>query len=298
MHPYATLAYANTLAHVGRPLYVSGWQTHVIVRDWKNQVSDVSGPYPITSMGIESDLSSGLEQLREADLVSVTLVVDDLLGPSIKQIARVFTLVRPFKPHYLVDEAAGAYDPSKHHRYEIRRAAKFGVDVQIVPLRDILDAWIALYDELISKRGIGGVPRFPPESFKLLAKCDGLTTVAAFVVGELVSCHLWIRYDRFVWSHLAASSALGYQSGAAYAICDHAIRRFAGHIVDLGGAAGLEETSNNGLARFKAGFANRTHPSYLCGAILDSKRYASLCAESNILTTNYFPAYRAPSISI
>jgi len=292
VHPYATLSYAETLAHVGRPLYVPAWQSHVIVRDWKNQTSDATGPYPITCIDIASDLGSGLEQLRSFGLVSITIVVDGLLGPGIKQIERAFTFARPFKPHYLVDYTAGAYNPSKHHRYEIRRAARLGVDVKIVPLRSILPAWTALYRGLVSKRDISGASHFPPESFDALAKCEGLTTVAAFVAGELASCHLWIRYDRFVWSHLAASSPLGYDSGAAYAIYDHSIRMFAGHVVDLGGAAGIGETGNDGLSRVKAGFANRIQHSYLCGAILDPKKYETLCAESNSSGSAYFPAYR------
>src|ERR1700751_2692091 len=33
MHPYATLAYAKTLGHVGQPFHVPEWRSHVIVRD-------------------------------------------------------------------------------------------------------------------------------------------------------------------------------------------------------------------------------------------------------------------------
>ena len=293
VHPYATLTYANTLAHVGRPIFVPAWQTYVIERDWKGHATDAIGPYPITCMAIESDVDLGLESLRKAGLVSVTLVVDGLLGPPINELQRTFTFARPFKTHYLVDEAAGTYQPSKHHRYEIRRAARLGVEVRVVPMLDILDAWTALYDELISHHRIASVQRFPRESFEALANCDGLTTVAAFVGEELVSCHLWIQYKRFVWSHLAASSALGYASSAAYAVYDQSIRNFSGRVIDLGGTAGVTETDDDGLARFKAGFSNRRHHAYLCGAVLDSKTYQALCLNGEVPRSNYFPAYRA-----
>lgn len=288
VHPYATLAYAKTQAHVGRPIYVSAWHTYVIARDWKGQSTDAVGPYPITCMAVESDIGAGLESLREAGLVSVILVVDGLLGPPIIELQRAFTFVRPFKTHYLVD----LYQPSKHHRYEIRRAARLGVEVRVMPMLDILEAWTALYDQLISRHRIAGGQRFTRESFEILANCESLTTVAGFVGQELVSCHLWIQYKGFVWSHLAASSARGYTSRAAYAVYDQSIRNFPGRLIDLGGAAGLNDTDDDGLARFKAGFANRQQSVYLCGAVLDAERYQALCAEAEPPTSNHFPAYR------
>ncbi len=292
VHPYATLAYANTLAHLGRPIYVPAWQTYVIARDWNGQETDAIGPYPLTCMAIKSDVGSGLESLRKAGLVSVTLVVDDLAGPPITELQRTFTFARPFKTHYLVDDAAGTYQPSKHHRYEIRRAARLGVEVRVVPMLDILDAWTALYDELISHHRIAGVQRFPRESFEALANCDGLTTVAAFIGQELVSCHLWIQYKRLVWSHLAASNPLGYASSAAYAVYDQSIRNFSGQVIDLGGTASVNDADDDGLTRFKAGFSNRRHNAYLCGAVLDSKSYHALCAKSEVPRSDYFPEYR------
>jgi hypothetical protein len=293
VHPYATLAYADTLAHVGRPVHVVEWQTYVIARDWKGRAMDAIGPYPITCLADESDLGSGLDLLRKEGFVSITLVVEDLLGPPIDKLQQTFDFARPFKTHYLVDEAGGTYQPSKHHRYEIRRAARAGVEVRVVPLLDILDAWIGLYDGLITNHRIVGAQRFPRESFEVLANCDGLVTVAAFVGQDLVSCHLWIEYKGFVWSHLAASSALGYSNGAAYAVCDQSIRTFSGKVIDLGGAAGVNDASDNGLARFKAGFSNRQHRAYLCGAVLDTKAYLALCANTDAARSDYFPAYRA-----
>jgi hypothetical protein len=296
-HPYATLAYANTLAHVGRPVHVAAWQTYVIARDWKGYAMDAIGPYPITCLAVESDLGTGLESLRKAGFVSITLVVDDLVGPPIGELQQTFGFARPFKTHYLVDEADATYQPSKHHRYEIRRAARAGVEVRVVPLLDILDAWIVLYDGLIANHRMVGVQRFSRQSFEGLADCDGLVTVAAFVGQELVSCHLWIEYKDFVWSHLAASSALGYSTGAAYAVYDQSIRTFAGRVIDLGGAAGVNDGGDDGLARFKAGFSNRQHIAYLCGAVLDKKAYLALCANSGAARSDYFPAYRAPPLT-
>ena len=297
IHPYATLQYANTLAHVGRPLFVPEWQGHVIVRDWKHGTSDALGTYPITVIAPGSDVPAGVERLRAAGLVSVALVLDGFATPDNGELRRAFSVVRPFKTHYLVDATRSAYQPTRHHRYEIDRAEKQGVAVKSVALADILDDWTALYSELVARHGITGLQQFPRESFATLARCEGLSAVAAFLNDEIVSCHLWFQFGEFVWSHLAATNARGYQSGAAYAVYDHSIRLYAHHLVNLGGAAGTYDTGNDGLARFKAGFSNRQEASYLCGAVLDQSTYDRLCAERGDYAGTYFPAYRATAIS-
>jgi len=294
LHPYATLAYAKTLTHVGHPLHVPDWHTYVIARDYEGKAVDAVGPYPITCLAPESDLRSGLDALGNAGCVSVTFVVDNLIGPPISKFQNAFTFVRPFKTHYLVDGVVGTYQPSKHHRYEIRRAAQRGVEVRIVPLLEILDEWTALYDALISHHHIAGAQRFSRTSFEALANCEGFSTVAAFVDRKLVSCHLWVEFQNFVWSHLAASNALGYESGASYAVYDHSIRHFSRRLINLGGAAGIGGTADDGLARFKAGFSNRTQTVYLMGSVLNPELYLTLCAERDTSTSDYFPAYRAP----
>jgi hypothetical protein len=218
-----------------------------------------------------------------------------LFGPTISQLQQAFTIARPFKTHYLVDTASGVYQPSRHHRYELRRAAQRGVEIRDVALVDILDAWTALYAELISLRRITGVQRFSRESFEILASCEGVSAVAAYIGSELVSCHLWVEYERFVWSHLAASNARGYANSAAYAVYDQSIRNFSGRMINLGGAAGFDDSADDGLARFKAGFSNRKHTSWLLGSVLDTESYQKLCGYRGVAGgTEYFPAYRAP----
>jgi hypothetical protein len=292
IHPYATLEYARTLAHVGRPLWVPAWQTHVIVRDWNSEAKDAMGPYPLTFITPGADLGAGTAFLREAGLVSVTLVLDGSGPPVECELVRTFSPVRPFKTHYLVDTAHAEYAPSAHHRYEIERAARRGVEVREAHLAELMDGWITLYDELIGRHAIRGVQRFSRSSFEDLARCPGLTTVAAFLGDELVACHLWFLHDDLVWSHLAAANSLGYSAGAAYAVYDHSIRAFAPRTINLGGSAGTGGTEGDGLARFKSGFANRTGTSLLCGAILDGPTYDALARTRGSPDTDYFPSYR------
>lgn len=253
------------------------------------------GPYPLTCLGVDSDLEAGLAQLAAAGMVSVTLVTDGLVGPGEDALRRAFPVARPFKSHYVVDPGAGPYAPSRHHRQELRRTGRSGLEVGVVRLSDHLDGWRALYDGLVARHGIRGVQHFGAAAFDALAACPGLVAVAAFLGRELVGCHLWFEYGDMAWSHLAASSAAGYENGAAYAIYDHSIRHFAGRIVNLGGAAGVgDRPEDDGLARFKSGFANRTIVASLYGAVLDAPAYAQLCAQHGRADSAYFPAYRAP----
>ena len=294
MHPYATAEYAKALAHIGRPQFVESWQTHVLIRDWQGGAADAAGPYPLTCIAAASDLHAGLEQLRHLGAVSVTIVADGLYGPAPEQLKTAFAFARPFKTHYLFDPAVGAYQPSKHHRYEIRRAMQRGVEVRVVELAGAIDEWTALYAELVSRRGITGPQRFSRDSFAALAACKDLIAIGAYVGDEMVSCHLWFRHGSCVWSHLAASNDRGYAIGAAYAVYDFAIRTFSGHIVNMGGSAGVTDARDDGLARLKSGFANRTKTTNVFGAILDARAYRSLCGEQSATNNDYFPAYRTP----
>ena len=59
--------------------------------------------------------------------------------------------------------------------------------------------------------------------------------------------------------------------------------------VDLGGTAGTG-AGDEGLARFKRGWASEQRDAYLCGRIIDQVAYARL-AEAH--SSEWFPAYRA-----
>jgi len=293
--PYATREYAQTLRHVGQPLFVPPWGTWVIVRDIASGLRDAMGTYPVACLAEDADLEEGLALLRRDGLVSVTLVVDGLRGPPLDSMRSAFGFWRPFKTHYLVDQAADEYRPSRHHQLEVRRAQRRGVTVQEVRLADILDGWVGLYRELTVRHRVGPVQSFPRDSFVALLACEGLTAIGAFLASELVACHLWFEHDGLVRSHLGASNADGYASSAAYAVYDYSLRRCHGKVASLGGAAGANPGGDDGLARFKAGFSNATGTSYVLGSVLDPVAYTQLssaCAMPN--ADGYFPAYRAP----
>jgi hypothetical protein len=134
---------------------------------------------------------------------------------------------------------------------------------------------------------------FSPEAFERMAAVEGLTAVAAFADGAVVSMHLWVTDagSGHGYSLLAASSGEGYRRSAAYAVYDASIALFSDlKALNLGAGAGLA-ADDDGLTRFKKGFANAEAQAYFCGAILDEARYAEMSGGATAPATP-FPAYR------
>ena len=300
IHPYQTSDYARSLAHWGEPLAVPEWGCHVILREIPGVaasaagagVTDASGTYPIAVIDCDADLAGGLERLRRLGLVSITLVLDDFHRPPLEALRRHFTVVNPFKTHY-VRRNALPFAYGKHHRYEVGRALK-RVTVGPLTLADHVSQWLALYAHLVSRHDLAGLHDFPSSHYEALHGIGAATMIGAWTGGELVSAHLWVSDGRYVHSHLAASSGAGYQAGAAYAVYDASIRHFAdSELLNFGGGAGTGNDPNDGLAAFKRGFSNQTACAYICGAVLDQARYADLARQRGVPGDSaFFPIYR------
>ncbi len=296
-HPYATEPYAATLQHLGRVVAVPEWDCHVIARPTAGGGEDLLGCYPISTIDPKADLRGGLARLRSDGYVSVTLVCDDFHRPPLSALNETFDVVRPFKTHYIHKGGLQLYKPGRNHQYKINRAFRT-VDVKIIELKNHLDAWEALYAELVDRRRVMDTHLFTRASFTKLAEIPGVHAIGGFVDGTLVACHLWVSHSGHVHSHLVASNAEGYAQRASYAVSDASVRYFAdAEIINFGGGAGVIDDIDNGLARFKRGFSNATAASYICGAILDPVAYASLClaAPRTPEANFFFPAYRAPT---
>ena len=81
---------------------------------------------------------------------------------------------------------------------------------------------------------------------------------------------------------------------AAYALYWRAIELFAGRVryLNLGAGAGTA-AGDDGLTRFKRGWATESRPSYLAGRVLDAEAYqAAVAAAHREAGGSYFPAYR------
>jgi hypothetical protein len=290
-HPYADAAYAAALAFAGRPLAVPAWESFVLARPIAAGGEDALGLYPRAVIAPGADLAAGLASLAQAGLVSVVLVADPLAAPPPDALAAAFSLCRPFKTHQLIDRAKG-YAPTKHHRYEIKRA-NARCRVERVALAEHLVDWRRLYDGLTERHAIAGMAAFSDSYFQALADWPVFGTFVATVDGEVAAMAIWFEHAGAAYNHLGASSAAGYANGASYALYDAAVAHFSGAaVLDLGAGAGLEDDPEDGLARFKRGFANAEVTAYLCGAVLDEGRYVELTGGRP--DAGFFPAYRQP----
>jgi hypothetical protein len=170
------------------------------------------------------------------------------------------------------------------------------LDIHEVPYSENWDEFSRLYDTLIDAHHISGVAAFSKSFFKALIHVKGLRAVAAYLAGRIVSMMLFMEFDGRVYSFLAGTSDEGRANSAHYGMYAEALENLSEYlIVNLGGAPGLSDDPEHGIAFAKRRLTNTTSQSYLCGAILDPGAYSGLLPVAGI-TSNFFPAYRDVAI--
>jgi hypothetical protein len=298
MHPYSSIEFAESLGHIGEPIYLPEWGTAVLIRDCGNGYRDAMGTYPITVFKPDTDFAAGLERLARAGVVSIVLVVDEALRPDLANLRQAFDFVQVFKTHFIHDRRVGSNGYSKNHAYKIRRAGR-AVRVERFDLGARFDEWLALYQAVVTRHGLAGTMHdFPRRHHEALARLSGVAAIGGFSESRLVSCHIWVCNGGHAMSHLVASDDSGYATGAAYAVNDASIALLSKcEVLNFGGAPGAQDGGAGGLTRFKRGFANAAAPAYLCGKILDAETYAALSRQAGVVVdSGYFPAYRQPPL--
>ena len=296
MTGYAHPAYAAAFTQFGTPRALQESGGFILEREISGGGGrDAMGCYPLFACRDWSRLHLDLEALSDSRLVSLSLVADPFGDYQVEELARLFPdrLIQ-FKEHFTVDFAAPV-SVSKHHRYYARKAtAALEVDVCRDPVA-FLDDWLMLYATLAERHGLTGLKAFSRESFAAQLAVPGITVLRARAEGQTVGAHLWFVSGEVAYSHLAAVNARGYELMAAYALYAFALDHFGGGVrwLDIGAGAGVQKGGEDGLTRFKRGWANGARPVYFCGRIFDRQRYAQATAAQRIVETQYFPAYRA-----
>jgi hypothetical protein len=232
----------------------------------------------------------------EHELVSLALVTDPFGEYSESLLRCAFPdVVVPFKQHFVAELNRPVSEiVSKHHRYYARKARK---DVHVESCEnpgEHLADWMTLYSHLIERHDITGIQAFSREAFAKQLEVPGLVMLRAVAQDETVGMHLWFVQDRVAQSHLAAFSPLGYELMASYALYWFALEYFTDRVqwLNFGGGAGVKSDSQDGLSRFKRGWATGTRPAFFCGRVLNRERYAELVRIRDVPSTDYFPAYR------
>jgi hypothetical protein len=253
------------------------------------------GCYPLFTCGEWNAVPDDLEALKR-ELVSVTLVTDPFGDFDGGALSRYFDRFIPFKQHLAVDLS---HDPAEfvaaHHQRNVRKAAKL-VDVEVCadPLAHA-NEWIALYGNLVARHEIGGIARFSKVSLEQQLRVPGIVMLRAVHRGETAGILLWYLQGDVAYYHLGAYSDQGYAARASFALFDLAMRHFRRRVrwLALGAGAGVDGRGDDGLTRFKSGWANATRQTFLAGRILDPATYDALVASRRSPDVPYFPRYRA-----
>jgi hypothetical protein len=234
-----------------------------------------------------------LENLE--NLTSLSLVADPFGAYDIAYLRTCFDIVLSFKEHFVVDldqPVDGII--SKSHSATVRKALrKVNVELCYDPSQ-FLDEWVNLFSFLIKKYKIRGIRAFSPGAFARQLSVPGIVMFRAVSDNVTVGLDLWYVQGQVAYGHLAAYSPLGYKVSASYAVKWYLIHYFVGKVrwIDLGGGAGVRTGREDGLTRFKRGWATGTRPVYFCGRIFDRKKYSELVRVKGVSTSDYFPAYR------
>jgi hypothetical protein len=291
---YSHPMYAAGLAEYGTPRHLPHARGWVLERAIPGtDARDAMGCYPLFTCEDWPGLNADLAAIG-TDLVSLAIVTDPMADLNEEMLAHAFDTVVPFKPHFIVDYAAPDYRISSHHRYYAKKAAA-GLVVSVGPPEPgFLDTWLRLYDTLIARHGIRGMRAFSRAAFAAQLQVPGLVVATASADGEICGAHLWYEQGTTAYSHLAAFSPLGYDRMASYALYAAAIDFFSTRVryLDIGAGAGLQADGQDGLTRFKRGWASGVRPVYFCGRIFAPTTYQQLAAAHAHPATAYFPAYR------
>jgi hypothetical protein len=293
---YRHVRYVESFVEIGQPRNLSacgGWLIERTIPG--SEQRDAMGCYPLFDCDAWERLPIDLAGMA-GDLVCVTLVSDPFAAVSEADLRQWFDVVIPYKQHYVTDLMRTPEDIVQGQHRRNTRTAMRRVEVAACEMpMERLDEWCELYGHLIERHGISGLRAFSRAAFEKQLGVPGLTMLRASVDGETVGLHLWYECDEVAYGHLGATSERGYEHMAAYALYWNAIQYFRDRVrwLDLGASPGVSAVAaDDGLSRFKAGWATDTRPTFVCGRVLQPTAYAELAMKAGTTHSRYFPSYR------
>jgi hypothetical protein len=288
--------YAESFAKFGSPLKLEKSNAWIIKRAVLGTGKfDAMGCYPIFSCLDWAGLAHDLKVIAP-EIISLSLVTDPFGEYTPEYLADHFDIARPYKEHFVVNLQQDAkIFVSRHHQRNAKRALlTTKVDVCVDEPVKFLDEWSRLYKLLVERHNIQGIAEFSRDAFSKQLKTPGMVLFRATIDGKIAGMSLWYIQGKVAYYHLAAYNALGYEKKVSFGIFWKVIEYFADMNIDwlsLGAGAGLKH-EENGLTRFKKGWATGTRTAFFCGKIFDAEKYEELTSNMGVRGSDYFPAYR------
>ena len=296
MSGYLHPDYAQSLAEFGEPLHLSksgGW---LLKRAIDGAHVDAMGTYPLFVCSDWKSLKCDLNELGKS-LISAVVVTDPFGEYDEMLLGECFgDLVTPFKSHFVNDLSCPPENSiCPHHARNVSIGLK---QVTVEKCEDplgSLDDWVKLYSALTHRHRISGMRAFSSRSFAKQLKTPGIVAFRALRNRQTVGMILWYMQNGVAYYHLGAYTDEGYRLRASFALFRKALDYFTAsglRYANLGAGAGLGNSTDDGLSRFKRGWSTAIRTAYLCGRIFDREKYDRLVSARGFATDTYFPAYR------
>ena len=293
MHPL----YAQSLIEFGEPLELPASKSWILKRPIQGTSNfDGMGCYPIFACQDWSALGRDLAQVAN-QLVSLSLVTDPFGRYNQRDLLNtVIDIAKPYKQHFVIDlqRQPKSFVAEHHQRNAYKALKKVAVEICTEPIK-YLDEWVALYGNLIERHQITGITKFSTTAFAKQLSIPGIIAFRARLGDRTIGMLLWYVQGNIGYYHLGAYSADGYKLNASFALFWTLLGYFAGQglqWLNLGAGAGSQGDANDGLTRFKRGWATDIRTVYFCGRIFDRKKYKEIVEARGVSAENFFPAYR------
>lgn len=105
---------------------------------------------------------------------------------------------------------------------------------------------------------------------------------------------LWYVAEQAAYYHLVRSIRLAMSHGRLLGYLTWCLASWPRgvQLCTLGAGAGWQAAKEDGLSRFKSGWANDSRTAWFCGRILAPTKYERLTAARQLPPADYFPKYR------
>lgn len=283
--PFDQPRYAQALRYLGDPATVAGRPLVVRAIPGSDAV-DAFGPFPYGSP--PRDAVAFRHALAQTGAVSWTCVMRPGTAPAAIETFDPLTI----KEHFVHFRDGTPLQYSPRTRRHVRRA-RDAWSVGLRPLPESIDTMFHLHRVLERRAPLSWVTRVDRRHFEGLAEIEGFRCVAAALNGHDAAFLVFAESAEEIHFHLTAGDDLALRHDGMYAIFDHMLRTYsATHDLYLGGTP--DGPNGEGVARFKARFANGRQPMQLARVILDPARCEQLIARFG--RHRWFPPYRNPEI--
>jgi hypothetical protein len=252
--------------------------------------ADAIGTLPYSLALAQLDPSAVRKRLAGEGLVAMTATVKPGLAFDEAAWSAAGFEILVVKEHFLRDPELPETHLSARTRRNLRMARAAWQVRPVDPGLHAAALW-EMHHKVCARREVSTVLDHPPAHFERLARMPGMTVLGAFDgkgLGAFLAAGCWRNEVHFF---SVASSERGYVTGASYALYDAALNDLGrGRRAYLGGEPRIGRAE--GVAKFKARFANATAPVRMIRALLDPGRAAILAGTRG--TPGWFPPYRGP----